>query len=270
MASAQGRLRQHLRRAAALKQSRNVRRTVAQTARPVKTEQNASEAVHIGALPMVAGGQPFGRHKNSVVWASRGYHHPAENRDMTESVMPGGGQNRVRDAAAAEVGAHRRLMRSGRNARILSGLMLPVFGLWPPAGYGVLTTTGRKTGKRRRKCMRVIRRGRYAYLVALRPPHIAVSRPDVVHAWVWNIRTNPRVRLRLRDGSFAGVAREIIDPAELQEARNTLCDNVYPSDFGECAIHLRGLPTRAKIQRLHRYWFETGIPVVIDLEGNHR
>jgi deazaflavin-dependent oxidoreductase (nitroreductase family) len=173
--------------------------------------------------------------------------------------------NQVREAAAAEVGKHRRLMRSERNARILSGLMLPVFGLGPPPGYGVLTTSGRKTGKRRRKCVRVIRRGRYAYLVALRPPHIAVSRPDGVHAWVSNIRANPRVRLRLGDGSFEGIAREITDPIELQEARNTLCDNVYPNDLGECAIHLRGLPTRAKIQRLHRYWFDTGIPVAIDL-----
>jgi hypothetical protein len=28
---------------------------------------------------------------------------------------------------------------------------------------------------------------------------------------------------------------------------------------------LRGLPSRAKIQELHRYWFDTGIPVVVEL-----
>jgi len=36
-------------------------------------------------------------------------------------------------------------------------------------------------------------------------------------------------------------------------------------DYGECALHLRGLPTRAKIEELHRYWFDTGIPLVVDL-----
>jgi hypothetical protein len=30
--------------------------------------------------------------------------------------------------------------------------------------------------------------------------------------------------------------------------------------------HLRGLPTRTKVQELHRYWFETEIPIAIDLK----
>lgn len=37
-------------------------------------------------------------------------------------------------------------------------------------------------------------------------------------------------------------------------------------DYAECNLHLRGLPTRSKIQDLHRYWFDTGIPLVIELE----
>jgi hypothetical protein len=45
-----------------------------------------------------------------------------------------------------------------------------------------------------------------------------------------------------------------------------LCETFYLGDYGECALHLRGLPTRTKVQELHRYWFETGIPVVIDLK----
>jgi hypothetical protein len=28
------------------------------------------------------------------------------------------------------------------------------------------------------------------------------------------------------------------------------------------------LPTRAKIIELHRYWFDTGIPLVVELEGS--
>jgi hypothetical protein len=39
--------------------------------------------------------------------------------------------------------------RSSTGGRILSVLMLPGFTLHPPAGYGVLTTIGRRTGKTR-------------------------------------------------------------------------------------------------------------------------
>jgi hypothetical protein len=114
--------------------------------------------------------------------------------------------------------------------------------------------------------VRVIRRGDRANLVALRPPHLAVERPTATQAWVWNIRANPLVRLRIRGGAFDGIAWEITEDAELEQARSAICDPVFPSDYGECALHLRGLPTRTKVQELHRYWFETGIPVVIDLK----
>jgi deazaflavin-dependent oxidoreductase (nitroreductase family) len=168
-------------------------------------------------------------------------------------------------AAAAELSSHRRLLRTGRDGRILSALMLPLLRWAPGRGYGVLTTTGRKTGKRRRKCVRVIQNGDRAYLVALRPPHITVDHPNQVNAWVWNIRAHPAVRLTIRGGTFDGTAREITDPAESELARSLLCDNVYPTDYGECSLHMRGLPSRAKIQELHRYWFATGTPVAIDL-----
>lgn len=171
---------------------------------------------------------------------------------------------RVRDAAAEQIGKHRRLLRSGRDGRLLSASMLPLVRWSPPAGFGVLTTTGRKTGKPRSKCVRVIRRGNRAYLVALRPPHVAVTRPDAVHAWIRNIRANPAVRLRIPGGTFDGVAREITDAGELATARAAICDTVNPVDYAECTLHLRGWPTHTKIQELHRYWFDTGIPVVID------
>ncbi|WP_193393855.1 nitroreductase family deazaflavin-dependent oxidoreductase [Mycobacterium kyorinense] len=174
--------------------------------------------------------------------------------------------NGVRAAAVAQLGKHRRLLRSGRSGRVLSALMLPMFKLSPSVGFGVLTTTGRKTGKPRSKCVRMIRRDDRVYIVALRPPHVAVTEPDVVHAWVRNIRANPAVQLRIPGGTFGGVAREITDAAELATARATICDTVNPVDYAECALHLRGWPTRAKIQELHRYWFDTGIPIVIELK----
>jgi hypothetical protein len=62
--------------------------------------------------------------------------------------------------------------------------MLPFVATLPSAGFGVITTTGRKTGKARRKCIRVIRRGDRVYIVMLRPPVIAMARPSTVTAWV--------------------------------------------------------------------------------------
>jgi deazaflavin-dependent oxidoreductase (nitroreductase family) len=171
----------------------------------------------------------------------------------------------VRDAAAKHASKHKRLLRSARDGRILSALMLPFFLVRPPSGFGVITTTGRKTGKTRRKCIRVIRRGNKAYIVQLRPPELAMTRPSAVAAWVWNIRSNPNVKLRIRGGTFAGVARELKEPAELAEASEALCETVNLFDYGECNVHLRGLPTRSKIKELHRYWFDTGIPLVVDL-----
>jgi deazaflavin-dependent oxidoreductase (nitroreductase family) len=176
----------------------------------------------------------------------------------------------IRQAAASQIGKHRRWLRTGTSGRILSALMLPQLWLATPTGYGVLTTTGRKTGKSRRRCIRVIRRGDRAYLIALRLPHLAVTRPGAVQAWVHNIRANPNVKLRIRGGDFDGVAREITDADEREQARWAICDTVFPNDYGECALHLRGLPTRSKVQELHHYWFDTGIPIAIDLKERRR
>jgi len=172
----------------------------------------------------------------------------------------------IQQAAAAEIGKHRRLLRTGRAGRILSALMLPQLWLATPAGYGVLTTVGRKTGKPRRKCVRVLRRGDLAFLVALRLPHIAVAQPAAVQAWVHNIRADSTVQLRIRGADLQGAAREITDADERAVARSLICDTVFPYDYGECVLHLRGWPNRTKIQELHRYWFDTGTPIAIDLK----
>jgi deazaflavin-dependent oxidoreductase (nitroreductase family) len=171
----------------------------------------------------------------------------------------------IQEAARDEAPKHRRLLRSERDGRVLSAMMLPL--LWPhaPVGFAILTTTGRKSGKRRRKCVRAIRRGNRVYIVALRPPALAIERPTAVSAWVWNVRSNPTVRIHLGLRTYAGTAREIDDPVELDRAREAISETVNVSDYGECLLHLRGLPTRAKIEALHRYWFDTGIPLVVDL-----
>jgi deazaflavin-dependent oxidoreductase (nitroreductase family) len=172
----------------------------------------------------------------------------------------------IREAAVKEAPKHRRLLRSPRDGRILSAIMLPFLAIRAPAGYAVITTIGRRSGRPRRKCIRAIPRGEKVFIVQLRPPALAIERPDAVAAWVWNIRANPDVRLRIGLRTHTGTAREIDDPVELERAREAICETVHLIDYDECMLHLRGLPTRGKIKALHRYWFETGIPLVVELK----
>jgi deazaflavin-dependent oxidoreductase (nitroreductase family) len=174
----------------------------------------------------------------------------------------------VRAAARQEAAKHRRLLRSERDGRLLSAIMLLDYAwLWVPPGHGVLTTTGRRTGKRRRKVIRAIRRGNRVYVVNLRPPALAIERPSAVAAWVLNIRANPSVRLKLGWKTYSGLAREIVDPVELGQARAAICDSVHLVDYAEGCLHLRGAPSREAVKKLHAYWFDTGIPLVIELSA---
>ena len=145
-------------------------------------------------------------------------------------------------------------VRSARGGRLLSALQLPWFTLLPPAGYGVLTTIGRRTGRQRRKCVRAIRRGDVAFVVAIRPT-----------AWLKNLRANPEVTLRIRGGTFSAVAREPRDAAEVAQARAAYCETVHPVDFLACSMHRTGLPSPARIRELQRTWFAKGTPIVLQL-----
>jgi F420H(2)-dependent quinone reductase len=103
------------------------------------------------------------------------------------------------------------------------------------------------------------------YILMLRPPAVAVERPDAVTAWVRNVRAEPRVTVRLGRRTFTGHVREVTAESELATARSALCDRVHLTDYGEYDLHMRGLPSRDKIKALHRYWFDTGIPFAIDI-----
>jgi deazaflavin-dependent oxidoreductase (nitroreductase family) len=152
---------------------------------------------------------------------------------------------------------HNPLLGSQKRGGLLSAMQLPLYSTTPPKGTGVLTTAGRKTGKLHPKCVRVIRKEDRAYLVAIGGEHAG---------WLKNIRKNPRVKLHIRGGTFRGTAHEGQDEAERQEARDAFIGTVVPWDYMECGFHRRGRPTRAKIQELHTLWFESGIPVIIELE----
>jgi deazaflavin-dependent oxidoreductase (nitroreductase family) len=145
--------------------------------------------------------------------------------------------------------------------RILSALQLSWLSLLPPRNYGVLTTTGRKTGKRRRKCIRAIRRADSVYIVS-------IGGPDIL--WLKNLDANPNVTLRIRDGTFAGRARKLTDPLETEQAREAYCEPVDYFDYMACMNWRKGRPTRSRIRDLTRGWFDEGVPLVVELEAGAR
>jgi deazaflavin-dependent oxidoreductase (nitroreductase family) len=155
-------------------------------------------------------------------------------------------------------------VHSKGGGRILSASMLPAFMALPPRGWGVLETTGRRTGKTRRKCVRAVRSGNQVYIVSIRPSN---ADPAITTAWVLNMRANPQVRLRIPGGTFAGVARELAEAEETRRAEGVYCGTVHPFDYGSCVIHRKGLPTRAKVEALHRSWFHKGVRFVVELDA---
>jgi deazaflavin-dependent oxidoreductase (nitroreductase family) len=136
-------------------------------------------------------------------------------------------------------------------------VQVPLFQVRPPRDYGVLTTTGRVTGKRRSRCVRAVRRGDKAYLVAIKGVGIT--------GWAKNALANPSVKLRLRSGRFAGTAREP-RPEERDEARAAYSEDVGWFERGEWRIWRSGRFSAEGSRELHREWFDTGTPLVIDLE----
>jgi deazaflavin-dependent oxidoreductase (nitroreductase family) len=152
---------------------------------------------------------------------------------------------------------HNPLINSPLGGRALSAIHLPFFLMRPPRGYGVLTTTGRKTGKRRRRCIRAIPFGEERIV-------IVAIKGSGVSGWAKNMLAQPTVELRLPGGRFAGVAREV-SPAERQEARTAYCESVHPFEYAEHLVWKPGRPNRESIRELHRGWFDTGTPFVIDL-----
>lgn len=152
---------------------------------------------------------------------------------------------------------HRRnpLTSTPTGGRLLSASQLWWFRLRPPRGFGVMTVTGRRSGKRRRRCIRVVRVGHTAYLTAI---------GGAKAQWLWNLRANPTVSLRIPGGTFEGVARTL-RPDEVDAARQAYCETVHPFDRAEYVMHMRGRPTPQRIKALHEHWFTHGEPVAVDL-----
>jgi deazaflavin-dependent oxidoreductase (nitroreductase family) len=149
-------------------------------------------------------------------------------------------------------------INSSAGGRTLSALQLPLFLAHPPAGYAVLATTGRKTGKRRRRCIRAVPSGNKVYLVAIEGLEAT--------GWAKNALAAPDVRLRLPAGSFAGHARELRDEGEMNEAQEVYSETVHWFDYLTWINWRKGRPTPSKIKDLLRGWLEEGTPLVIELD----
>jgi deazaflavin-dependent oxidoreductase (nitroreductase family) len=154
------------------------------------------------------------------------------------------------------------LIRSPLGARALSAVHLPFFLIHPPRGYAVLTTTGRKTGKARRRCVRAIPiEGNRVVIVAIR------GAPR--HGWAKNLQADPEVGLRLPGGRLRGRARELA-ASERELARSAYCDAVHRFEYLEHLVWRPGRPRAESIRDLHRSWFEQGTPFVVDLDVRER
>lgn len=147
------------------------------------------------------------------------------------------------------------LTSSPLGGRILSASQLPWFTVLPPRNYGVLTTTGRRTGKRRRRCVRAVRSGEVVYLVAIKGGRTG---------WALNALANPEVGLRIRGGSFSGPAREP-RADEIAAARAAYCEPVGWFELLEYTMWRKGRPRAETIRQLHREWFDQGTALVVEL-----
>lgn len=147
---------------------------------------------------------------------------------------------------------------SSTGGRVLSGLQLPFFLARPPAGYGVLTTTGRRTGKTRRRCIRALPSGQAVYLVAIK----GLARSG----WAKNALAADTVQVRLPSGVVRGRARKLDDPSEVARARAVYAGTVHWFDYLTWLNWRRGRPSRARIEQLLADWVDTGTPLIIEPE----
>lgn len=149
------------------------------------------------------------------------------------------------------------LTTTASGGQLLSNLQMPWFLAIPPRGFGVLTTVGRSSGRRRRTCVRAVRDGDTAYIVAIGGERTG---------WLQNLRANPEVKLRLKGGTFRGRARELASP-ESDRARELYSSYTGPFEYLESLAHMPGRPRRERLAKMHRHWFDTGAPIAVELQS---
>ncbi len=142
--------------------------------------------------------------------------------------------------------------------RLGNGFVAPLFRLGPmPAGFALLTVTGRKTGRPRARPVRAVRRDDTLYAVAL-----LGERSD----WLRNARANPEITVKLGSRQFEARVRELADLAEREAAADLFVREVVRFDYVDYTGYDWAFPTRRSIRDAHRRWLHKGTLVAIDLD----
>ncbi len=142
--------------------------------------------------------------------------------------------------------------------RLGNTFVAPMFRLGPmPAGFALLTVTGRKTGRPRTRPVRAIRRDDTLYAVAL-----LGEQAD----WLRNARAKPEITVKLGSRQFGACVRELADPAERDAAADLFVREIVPFDYVDYAGYEWSVPTRRSIREAHRRWLQKGALVAIDLD----
>jgi deazaflavin-dependent oxidoreductase (nitroreductase family) len=170
------------------------------------------------------------------------------------------GGNPWREGRAAPIRSARAapLTSSSLGGRILSATQLPLFLIRPPRDYGVLQTTGRKSGKRRRCCGRIVGSDDQACVVAIGGRGVG---------WLANLEEDPQVAVRIRGGWRNASARAVAEAELPADLRSAYAESVGLFCYGEYLMWRTGRPTADGIKRLHTAWLARGTPVLLELEA---
>ena len=126
-----------------------------------------------------------------------------------------------------------------------------------PRGFALLTVTGRRTGKRRRRPIRAIRDGQTLYGVA-----ILGDQSD----WLKNLRADPSAQARLGIRTRGIRLREITDSAEREGAEQLYVETIVPYDYFDVPVVDWTLPSPSRIRKSHGDWLRRGTLVALELE----
>lgn len=127
-----------------------------------------------------------------------------------------------------------------------------------PVGLALLTTKGRKTGRRRERAIRAVRVGTDVFAVAL-----LGAKCD----WLANVRANPEVQLKLGGTTYEAVGRALSSSQEVAQALEAYTPAAGWYDYVDYANLVWSFPTRDRLVRAHIEWFRTGTPVVFELQA---
>jgi deazaflavin-dependent oxidoreductase (nitroreductase family) len=114
----------------------------------------------------------------------------------------------------------------------------------------LLTTTGRKTGRRHVTPLQYEEENRLLYLISARGPQAD---------WFQNILADPRVEVQVQSRRFIAIAQPVVDPASIARI---LCLRLlrHPRLVGTL-LRADGLPERPTLVQLEQY--ATGLAMVI-------